>query len=515
MIQALAIFLVVALFLHDAYLQGFTPELTPALLATWFALKLALALLYLLACRHTHGRLRRNQGSHNLRNLDRITLLYLLSVAISYAGDLATGMLGVVRDRIGDHVILDELVVMLLPIVMLCWAWWAFYPIDRFRKRHAPVEASPSPDVAPPAFHTPPTRLQFVIYQLRLQLAIILVPLLFMLAIRESVNFLHEAYPRQISPLLDNTLHFAGIGCVLLFAPVALRYIWDTAPLPPGPLRDRLLTLCKNHRVGVRQLLIWKTYGAMINGAVMGLIAPLRFILLTDSLIERLPQSQVEAVMAHELAHVKRGHILWLFLTTAGTLSLLTLIVNTIVWFVTDPADKTPIDESDPLVIAVSFLTMVFIMGTWVAVFGWVSRQFERQADTFAVQHNAAEAAGTDPGAHPTASVVITDNAARTMIDALENVAALNYIPPKKRSWRHGSIRWRQMHLQGLVGQRTDQLRIDRTVRRIKFATSAIILAMIVVSLIQYWEDSKAPKDSKAILVEQGTHPRTTAKPTG
>jgi hypothetical protein len=128
-----------------------------------------------------------------------------------------------------------------------------------------------------------------------------------------------------------------------------------------------------------------------------------------------------------------------------------------------------------------------------------VSRRFERQADTFAVQHSAMQASGA------TAPVVITDNAARTMIDALESVAVLNNMSPKEavwKQWRHGSIRWRQLHLFALVGLRTDQVPIDRTVRRIKFATVAVLLVLLFSSGREYFNDSAQHK-----TMTQGNQP--------
>ena len=62
-------------------------------------------------------------------------------------------------------------------------------------------------------------------------------------------------------------------------------------------------------------MLLWKTFGVMINAGVMGLVAPLRFILLTDGLVERMPVERIEAVMAHEVAHVSKRHIFWLIVT--------------------------------------------------------------------------------------------------------------------------------------------------------------------------------------------------------
>jgi hypothetical protein len=63
------------------------------------------------------------------------------------------------------------------------------------------------------------------------------------------------------------------------------------------------------------------------------------------------------------------------------------------------------------------------------------------------------------------------------MAGALGRVAALNYINPRRRSWRHGSIAWRQAYLTGLVGRNSSHLPIDRMVARLKIAAVIVLAA--------------------------------------
>jgi hypothetical protein len=93
---------------------------------------------------------------------------------------------------------------------------------------------------------------------------------------------------------------------------------------------------------------------------------------------------------------------------------------------------------------------------------GWVSRRFERQADVFAVQ-TLSRASG---------SATITPESVRAMTGALESVATHGGIDPARRSWRHGSIRWRQRYLLGTVGAGLERMPIDRLVLAIKVAAA-------------------------------------------
>ena len=80
------------------------------------------------------------------------------------------------------------------------------------------------------------TRKQYLLSQFRHQVALLLVPLLILMAWFEFV-------PTHLTPMLGYAPHephepllIAGAGCVFLFTPVMMRYIWHTQPLPAGDI---------------------------------------------------------------------------------------------------------------------------------------------------------------------------------------------------------------------------------------------------------------------------------------
>ena len=72
------------------------------------------------------------------------------------------------------------------------------------------------------------------------------------------------------------------------------------------------------------------------------------------------------------------------------------------------------------------------------------------------------------------------------MQGALSSIARLNCVDPQRRSWRHGSIAWRQSYLQSLAGRPVDRLAIDRVVTRIKLA--ALLTLVVGVLAVTAWE---------------------------
>ena len=482
--QVFILIMVLLLLWHDQQ----SAAATGALLSGWrlaaavLVPKLVLALSYAVLCRVAHRQLLRAWTLRWVARLDRLTLLYRLGVLGLWALDLHLGLMPALRRTISDLILIDELAAMTLTLAMIVFGWWAYYPIDRHLREATLMRRLDSGEPV----HAIWTRRQYLLEHLRHQMLLILVPLLVLLAWLEAIY--RWAPPEAVA--LQAGLTLGGAATVFLFAPVVIRRLWDTTPLAAGALRSMLVDMCKQHRVRVRELLLWRTFGGLINAAVMGFVGPLRYILLTDALLERLPLKQVEAIMAHELAHVRRHHMFWLLTVAMGTSGLLQTVGMAAAWLLpaAAPAEAVPVVAgfSVDLLSAVHLISAVAVVAgaiCWLLVFGCVSRRFERQADVFAVQHLVRQRAAAQ-GATDADAPTVDAQSVRTMVSALENVAQFNHMPTTRRSWRHGSIARRQAYLNSLIGQDVDKLPIDRQVLWIKLASAALLAALIALLVL-------------------------------
>jgi Zn-dependent protease with chaperone function len=473
--QISLLMMVLLIFVHDAELATVAAGAYDGyqLAAIVVLPKLALAIAYASLCFLAHRSLMKARDLHWVNRLDRMTGLYRIAAIVLYANDVYSGLLLAIREHLGDMVLLDELCLMLPTLGLIAFGWWCYYPIDRRLREATLLARIDSGQVIYPIW----TRGQYMLAQLRHQMALVLVPLLALLAWVEALMFYLPDHLAPWSP----AFMLGGAAVVFLLSPLMIRHIWDTTPLPAGELRDMLTSMCRTHRVGVHELLLWRTYGGVINAAVMGIVAPLRYILLTDALLDMMPLKQVEAVMAHELAHVRKHHMFWLIVVAGATSGLLQLGLMVGVSMIEPPQPPT----GDPVIIAsmvdallgdprvVEALAATAAIAGWVVTFGWVSRRFERQADSFAVAHLARESGN-----------VVDEQAVHVMVGALGHVASLNHIPAARRSWRHGSIAWRQDYLRSLVGCRVDRLPIDRQVVAIKLFAIVAMATLIAAGAI-------------------------------
>lgn len=405
------------------------------------------------------GSLRALQRAHRLALRAQRTLALVFA-----AGVLGLGWLDWVRGWTGDGVLYDEALA-LLPYVIVSLAlvpiaWGA----DR-RARHAVLlrelgEGRP--------IYAAPSCLSAVVGFARHELLFIMIPVLTIVGWEEAVPTLFALFGRPAwtptgEPTLAVTLaQMLGALTILAGIPLLVRVLWRTTPIPPGPLLERLRGVARAHRVRVRRFLAWRTAGAQVNAAVIGFVPGMRYIVLTDGLLDALPTPELEAVAAHEVAHLKQRHIPWLMASVAGPL-LVALAVSAWAEHIGAPAWAV-----GGLWLGAVALTVLFFTG--------VSRRFERQADAFAAQHLAS--GGRAGGDAPP----LTPEAAEVMARALGRVAALSGLSRTRFTWRHGSIGARQRALLRAIGAPAGRTPQDRAAAAAKWAVLAVFAAGVAAA---------------------------------
>lgn len=342
------------------------------------------------------------------------------------ASVLAFGWLDVVRTTLGDWVALDELITMLPALLVMAWSWWSYEPIER-RLREAGLVRRLDEGLS---VVRGPTRGEFVWAALRHRVLIVLIPLLLLVAWQETLVFWGGAWsggrgiptPKGVDPgVWQAILSLVGTATIFLGTPLLIPLVWDTVPLTSGVFAERVRAMCRAYRVRVGRILLWRTHGTMVNGAVMGLAWPMRSMLFTDALLDGLTGPQAEAVAAHEIAHVRFRHIPWLIGGVMGVILLgsgVSMAATRALGAgtggdvarargvthegarstVATPGDGDDAAGMSGVVEGVATLVVIGV-GVWV-VFGPVSRRFEWQADAFAVRH-MAESRPPTPRASP------------------------------------------------------------------------------------------------------------------
>lgn len=384
---------------------------------------------------------------------------------------------------VGQWPVIPALLVIVPLLVSLVLVWLAQYPADRAVRQIA-LEVY--------LFRGRPVRpvwslREYLVYSLRHQVLFILIPMLLIVAARDVIE-LYDEKLRALSghDYFSDVLLGSAAVIVAVIAPEILRHVWSTHRLPDGPLRDGLLALCRKLRLRCREILVWRAGGMIVNAAVMGIVAPLRYVLITDGMLEQLDDAKIEAVFGHEAGHVKRHHILFFLLFALISGCAVTIFsIHT--------------RGLDPQSLKFQFLASavgVALLLKWGVLFGWISRRFERQADIFGVRTLALSGLpcempcalhgtpGENPGPQPKGDPLCS-TAAHLFGNTLNEVAAVNGISPNARSWRHGSINSRSRLLQKLAQDPAATARAERTVFWID---TCIVVCALAGSLWTAWE---------------------------
>jgi len=172
---------------------------------------------------------------------------------------------------------------------------------------------------------------------------------------------------------------------IVLYPKLILPLFNKLAPLPEGEQRRRLLAL--SERTGFRARTIEVMDGSKRSGhsnAFFTGFGRFRRIVLFDTLMAQLGQEELEAVLAHEIGHYKRGHIPK-FLVTTAVLQLAAF--GAIAWLANAPWFNAAFGLP-AAALAPTFLLFALLGGLvtfWFSPIGnWISRRHEYEADAFA-----------------------------------------------------------------------------------------------------------------------------------
>lgn len=229
-------------------------------------------------------------------------------------------------------------------------------------------------------------------------------------------------------------LFLGYLGTLLFWFPALLVRMMGCRPLPAGEERRRIEDFCRQQGVAFGEICSWPLFGGkVLSAGVVGVAGRFRYLLLTPALLEVAKAEELEAVVAHEIGHVKKHHLLlYLLLFMAfGTLLQFGLepvlhgLMGSQLFMILlfdldgDPAKLVPFFVGIPLLAAI-FLYFRF-------VFGFFMRNFEREADLYAYRVMG--------GAGP-------------LVSMLEKIAWLSGDIRERPNWHHFGI-----------GQRVDYLR--------------------------------------------------------
>jgi Zn-dependent protease with chaperone function len=291
-------------------------------------------------------------------------------------------------------------------------------------------------------------RWSYLLMQVRQQMLLVVPPILLLLL----QQILFAFFPTwEEDSYLPAGIAIGMMAVAFVLMPILLRVFLGLKPLPAGPLRDRLESTARRLGFGYSNILVWHTRNLSANAMVTGFIPWIRYIILTDRLIDELTPDEIEAVFGHEVGHIKHHHLFFYLAFFVASIILLGLFWDTLKEWIKQDDILTTLaaipffggdDTKDTIKMLSSFVKLGLLAAYTLCFFGYISRRCERQADLFGAQ------------------TVSTD----VFISALEKVADINGIPRNRAgnwllSWQHPTINQR---IEFLEAMRDHPARIPR-----------------------------------------------------
>jgi Zn-dependent protease with chaperone function len=272
----------------------------------------------------------------------------------------------------------------------------------------------------------------------------------------------------------------------LVFMPVLVVKMWNCAPFDDPIITTDIRALLDRLGTRFRAIVMWMPGRfSACTAAVLGVLTRFRYLLLTPCIVSILALKELEAVVAHEVAHVRHRHLLW-YMAFVITFSMILyrLADNLVSWFMARPfalellllTEKWP--QSFLALLAVAPLALIMVV-YFRFVIGYFMRNFERQADMEVFKVHG----------HPWHLIV-----------ALKKVAAASGIEESRPNWHHFSIAQRIAFLRDAASM-PELLR--RQERKILLSKAVFLICAVILFYLPSFMPTESWRDQAQInLVE-------------
>jgi STE24 endopeptidase len=299
----------------------------------------------------------------------------------------------------------------------------------------------------------PTSALSYFATQWRMNLLFTLLPVLAILFVKDVLMLGAHLCRLDTTPgnIAEIVASIVGIAIVFPMAPELLRRVLRTRRMMESELRTKLEKLFARAHVGCRDILVWETDSSVGNALVMGVVPSMRYILLSDLMLQTMSDEQIEAVFAHEVGHIMHRHLAW---------NLVLALVATGVASFLDDCIKA---MHPPSWLSADLISCVTSLGTFVWLFGFISRRFERQADVYAarviegehvrarelvlvgeqqstLRQSSGQAVIAQQSLVSAVNWHVGIHGARVFASTLRRIADVNAMPTRAKPWTGGGI---------------------------------------------------------------------------
>ncbi len=314
------------------------------------------------------------------------------------------------------------------------------------------------------------SRRSYVLSQISFSVPVLL-PWLLLSGVADIINALPFESPKHFLSTTQGQIAYfiVFLVAIAIAGPAVIQKFWRCKPLETGHYRKRIENLCRKARLEYADILYWPIFGGrMITAGVMGLVKKFRYILVTNDLLRFLEPEEIDAVIAHEIGHIKKKHLIFYLVFFVGYMLISFATFDLLVYFIifTEPIYKfisnSGLDQTAVTSSIFSFIIIICFLTYFRFIFGYFMRNFERQADTY---------------------VYTLFDSAAPLISCFEKIAATSGEPYDKPNWHHFSIKSRIEYLKKCE---TDRVWVTRQDNKIIKSIAVYLVGILLIGGIGY-----------------------------
>ncbi|MBW2247873.1 MAG: M48 family metalloprotease [Deltaproteobacteria bacterium] len=281
------------------------------------------------------------------------------------------------------------------------------------------------------------SRRSYILSQISFSVPVLL-PWLLLSGVADIINALpFEALKRFLSTTQGQMAYFLiFLFAIAIAGPAIIQKFWRCKPLETGYYRQRIENLCRKAGIEYAEILYWPM--------------------------------EVDAVIAHEIGHVKKKHLVFYLVFFLGYMLISFATFDLLVYFIifTEPIysliSHTGLDQTTVTSSIFSFIIIIFFLIYFRFIFGYFMRNFERQADTY---------------------VYTLFDSALPLISCFQKIAATSGEPYDKPNWHHFSIKKRIEYLRKCE---TDRAWVTRQDNKIIKSIAVYLVGILLIGAIGY-----------------------------
>ena len=204
-------------------------------------------------------------------------------------------------------VLVDEILILGPVLLSLLASWAVFYDLKPERPTTLPVPLSHTTESISwfrklQAWLLCPGRREFVSIRFRLYVLVLMVPLLLAVAINDLAPVV-----MRFGSIVTSALMFGSVVSILALLPTLAGLPWKLAA-PSDDVGEVIRQELSQFKLIKPKVRVWDTNNQIINAAAVGMVPWFRQLWISDRLISLFPETELRAIVRHEVAHLELGH---------------------------------------------------------------------------------------------------------------------------------------------------------------------------------------------------------------